>query len=272
MILLAIWTVLFVGFSSADNVWTLVQNINIDSTTISTSSWKTLVNFWYNSSFTVCFRLYWSINSTLDFWISKNNNSSPDAFVKYYRGWQGYYYCIFKGADDAYFVIKSEVSTENVYWDYFILDNLLETTIPVYTSLECQIEYNLIPIEEVDSAYCESNNLCPAWWTPSDCPNVWVSNLFINDIFHPWAFNVIMNIPSEIDWDYAYTNSWNNINIDVVWYNQNEEYINAWIDTNNYRPTSSDFTNIFSNFSQFWGLLVATLFVILVFYFIKKMF
>lgn len=141
-----------------------------------------------------------------------------------------------------------------------------------YTSLECQTEYSLIPINDVDSAYCESNNLCSSSDSPIDCPNVWVSNLFINDIFHPWAFNVIMNIPSEIDWDYAYTNSWNNINIDIVWYNQDEEYINAWIDTNNYKPTSSDFTNIFTKFSGFWGLLVATLFVILIFYFIKKIF
>lgn len=272
LILLAIWTVLFVSFSSADNVWTLVQNINIDYTTVSTSSWKTLVNFWYNSSFTVCFRLYWSINSTLDFWISKNNDSSPDAFVKYYRVWQGHYYCIFKSTDDAYFVVKSEVSNENVYWDYFILDNLLETTIPVYTSLECQTEYNLIPIEEVDQVYCESNNLCPAWWTPSDCPNVWISNLFINDIFHPGAFNIIMNIPEEISRDYAYTNSWYNFNLDIEWYNVDYEKMQSVIDLQSYKPTSEDFTQIVWLLAPYTKIIVFFVFLFIIWAWIKKPF
>lgn len=143
---------------------------------------------------------------------------------------------------------------------------------PNYSSQQCQTEYNLIPINEVDAAYCESNNLCPASGSPSDCPNVWVSNLFINDVFHPGAFNVIMNIPEEIDWDYAYTNSGSNINIDVVWYNQDTEYINWLIDVQNYQPTTDDFTKVFTNFWYFGWLLVACLFVILVFYFIKRLF
>lgn len=264
MILLAIWTVLFVSFSSAT------------SYVLPTSSW-----IWnsYNSSRDYYdypkISLYawdsYTISSEYDF--SCVERASANNGAQYHTdkmtSWQNlpnYQIVCFTWWQTVY-IRQNEVL---VYlfklWENWVPDwNLM-------SSMQCQTEYNLIPINEVDSSYCESNNLCPAWWTPSDCPNVWVSNLFINDIFHPWAFNVIMNIPSEIDRDYAYTNSWNNINIDVVWYNQDEEYINAWIDTNNYKPTSSDFTNIFSNFSQFWGLLIATLFVILVFYFIKKMF
>lgn len=143
-----------------------------------------------------------------------------------------------------------------------------------YTSLQCQTEYNLIPISSVDSEYCENNNLCSS----SDCPiytwdlTPWVSNVYINDVFHPWAFNVIINIPEEIDRDYAYTNSWSNFNLDVVWYNQDTEYINWLIDINNYKPTSDDFSKVFWLFSNYWWLLVACLFVILVFYFVKKLF
>ena len=136
-----------------------------------------------------------------------------------------------------------------------------------YTIQQCQTEYNLIPISSVDQNYCTSNNLCPSWWTPWDCPNVWVSNIWINDIFHPWAFNVIMNIPEEIDRDYAYTNSWQNMNIDVVWYNVDYDYIDWVVDSQNYKPSSSDLSSIVS---QIIPLFVPWLCIILLLYFIFR--
>lgn len=254
MILLAIWTVLFVSFSSAEFYQITADDFYFysvwaNTTTSFNDDWSNVYCVYIDSN---CSSNCWSF--VID-WVSHSLRGSWNRWPVFCWRWN-----------------TLSISSSIHYFYYIFSPNFFNNFCSKYTSLECQFEYNLIPIEEVNQAYCESNNLCPVWWTPSDCPNVWVSNLFINDIFHPWAFNVIMNIPSEIEWDYAYTNSWNNINIDVVWYNQDEEYIQSWIDTNNYKPTSSDFTNIFSNFSQFWGLLIATLFVILVFYFIKKMF
>lgn len=259
--LLAIWTVLFVSFSSAitlPNSWFTAYSLNSawiyeynrDSLTISSD---TTVTFSSDFDF-YCFRNSWMCVSA---WCSVS--------VNWTYIWQvlNNLFCVYN-SDTVYF-------NGNFWTVYFFAFKVWDWVIKFPSSLSCQTEYNLIPIEEVDQSYCESNNLCKVA-DSSDCPNVWVSNLFINDIFHPWAFNVIMNIPSEIDWDYAYTNSWNNINIDVVWYNQDEEYINAWIDTNNYKPTTSDFTNIFYGFSKFGGLLIATLFVIFVFYLVKKVF
>ena len=177
-------------------------------------------------------------------------------------------------------------SSNNITVKYFYLDippgdcpacPSCPTCPSQYTSLECQSEYSLIPISSVDQNYCTTNNLCPS----EDCPDTpiytwdltpWVSNIFINDVFHPGAYNVIMNIPQEIDWDYTYTNSGYNFNLDVVWYNQDTEYIEGLIDVQNYKPTSEDFTNVFGGFGYFGWLLVACLFVILVFYFIKKAF
>lgn len=276
LILLSIWTVLFVSFSSADYLNWLEFITNVTQSTSNSVYSTTLRQLWFTSSnWIVCFFINsfgWNNNLMLTFATTSN--------IRYRTAWTFHlkmFWCFDYNweLDTIMYVVN-----KNAWWVAFNLDfyflptdniNIISWS-PFYSSMQCQTEYNLIPIEEVDKAYCESNNLCPAWWTPSDCPNVWVSNLFINDIFHPWAFNVIMNIPSEIDWDYAYTNSWNNINIDVVWYNQDEEYINAWIDTNNYKPTTSDFTNIFNGFSKFGGLLVATLFVIFVFYLVKKVF
>ena len=156
-------------------------------------------------------------------------------------------------------------------WDWFDVVPSRSCDIKVYypsqyTSLQCQTEYSLIPISSVDSNYCTSNNLCPSS-SPSDCPNVWVSNIWINDLFHPWAFNIIMNIPEEIDWDYAYTNSWQNMNIDVVWYNVDYDYINDVVDTQNYKPSSSDLSSIVS---QIIPLFVPWLCIILLLYFIFR--
>lgn len=193
--------------------------------------------------------------------------------------------CFGIDSDDTFFIAKTSTQSYQVHYsqtfinynslkNYFNSWYILPSECPSssMSSYECQSEYNLIPIDEVDSAYCESNNLCTSSSDPIDCPNVWVSNLFINDVFHPWAFNVIMNIPEEIDRDYAYTNSWSNINIDVVWYNQDTEYINSLIDINDYKPNSDDFSKVFGLFDRYWWLLIACLFIILVFYFVKKIF
>lgn len=141
-----------------------------------------------------------------------------------------------------------------------------------YTSQECQTEYSLIPVSSVDQSYCESNNLCPSWWS-SDCPNVWVSNLFINDIFHPWAFNVIINIPQEIDWDYAYTWSWSNFNLDIVWYNVDYTKVQDQIDIQNYKPTTDELSQIVSEIVPlFVPWLAIILLLYFIFRFIKKIF
>ena len=141
-----------------------------------------------------------------------------------------------------------------------------------YTSLQCQSEYSLIPISEVDSSYCQSNNLCPSWWTPSDCPNVWVSNLFINDIFHPGAFNIIMNIPEEISRDYAYTNSWYNFNLDIEWYNVDYEKMQSVIDKQSYIPTNEDFQNIILLIWPYWKIIIFFVFLFILWAWIKKPF
>lgn len=257
LLLLAIFGVLFACFSSADDLW-----INL---------WKEKTNWWtttrdYSQFDRICVLTYNSSNTVSEFsvwWWTIQNTCNWNL--------NQYDFNIDSSCCSVWWNLT--LYSKNSWTDFYVLGiNLInENSCPLMSSLQCQTEYNLIPISSVDQNYCTTNNLCPAW-TPSDCPNVWVSNLYINDIFHPGAFNVIMNIPEEIDWDYAYTNSWQNFNIDVVWYNQDFEKIEWWINTNNYKPTSEDFTKIFTSFSSFWWLLIACLFVILVFYFIKKMF
>lgn len=162
-------------------------------------------------------------------------------------------------------------SISNAVWSFrsFVFENVYSTM----TSLDCQSEYNLIPISSVDQSYCENNNLCPSWWWSCNCPSGWVSNLFINDIFHPWAFNVVINIPEEIDRDYAYTSSWQNFNLDVVWYNVDYTKVQDQIDIQSFKPSDEDLSIIVSQvLPLFIPWLVIILFLYFIFKFIRKIF
>lgn len=174
--------------------------------------------------------------------------------------WQALWVCAIK----TDFLVINDWSTCDIIIDKYLYQD--------YSSQQCQSEYNLIPINEVDNAYCESNNLCSSSSNPSDCPNVWISNLFINDIFHPGAFNIIMNIPEEISRDYAYTNSWYNFNLDIEWYNVDYEKMQSVIDSQSYIPTEEDFQNIIAILTPYTKIIVFFVFLFIVWAWIKKPF
>lgn len=108
------------------------------------------------------------------------------------------------------------------------------------------------------------------WWTSWDLTWTNWSSLYINDIQHNSASTIDISIPEEISRDY--TNENDLFNLDIQWYNTNTEYIEWVINKQNYIPTSQDLSNVFSNLGLFWSLLVVCLFVILIFYMVKKIF
>lgn len=127
------------------------------------------------------------------------------------------------------------------------------------TELECMTEYSLVPVDSNTSA----NVLDYSW-------DIQWSSIFINDIQHNSSENINITIPEEINRDYIWDSD--NFNLWISGYNVDSEYIQSVIDNQNYIPTREDFLNVFSNFTSFGGLLVVCLFVILVFYMIKKIF
>lgn len=278
MLLLAVFGILFFCFSSADylNWLDFKSNVNWAGNSVYSSKLSVL---WYSNSLSwlVCFRIndFWWGSKLQIFYVNDHNIRYSTESIYHQNLFGCFWFSVWEANDYNIYISDSDWRAVSFNIDFYYLSSVsVVSWNPWYTSLQCQTEYNLIPVESVDQNYCTTNNLCPSVDCPEipDNPNIWTSNIYINDIFHPGAFNVIMNIPEEIDWDYAYTNSWQNINIDVVWYNQDFEKIEWWINTNNYKPTSEDFTKIFTSFSSFWWLLIACLFVILVFYFVKKMF
>lgn len=165
----------------------------------------------------------------------------------------------------GYKIFSADNFKENFWFSYCWLSCPSQ-----YTSLECQTEYNLIPVEDVNSNYCEVNNLCPAltWgaWT-------WVSwsALYINNIQYLWWPNIYVNIDEWLQWLYDNSDS-NSFVIDVEGYNYDMEYLDDITTIQEFTPSSDDFTKLFTLFGPFSWLLVGLLFVILVFYFIKKLF
>lgn len=111
------------------------------------------------------------------------------------------------------------------------------------------------------------------WWSSWECEewtwNNW-SSLYINDIQHNSASTIDITIPEEISRDY--TNENDLFELNVEWYNVDYEYMENVINKQNYIPTTEDLSNVISSFGLFGGLLVVCLFVILVFYMIKKIF
>ena len=280
MILFAVVALFIASFSNAEFV---VNNYN---KTIYTNQNNFIYFSDYSNPTYLCIQ---NINNCkIDWWIhtSPTNNTSSQVMFRdtLASGITPPLYCITQSSDWFYInivprssscVIKvvwisnsdyTKAQCKSTYW-------LIEDSECVgMTSLECQTQYSLIPISSVDSSYCQSNNLCPSCPV---CPEVssWFSNVYINDIFHPSAFNIIINIPEEIDWDYAYTGSWTNLNIDVVWYNVDYTYINDIVDTQNYKPSWEDLTNIVSSvLPLFVPGLVIILLIYFIFRFIKKIF
>lgn len=154
-----------------------------------------------------------------------------------------------------------------LYWDttakiYFFKQWVW--IVPILSSQECQLEYSLIPISEVDSEYCQTNNLCP------EVSN-WLSTLYINDIRHESMPFIYVNIPEEFQRDYS---TWiNDFTIDVEWYNVDTEYISWVIDTQKNKPSQTDFNNIITDIIPlFVPWLVIILFIYFVFRFLKKIF
>ena len=145
-----------------------------------------------------------------------------------------------------------------------------------YTSLECQTEYNLIPVESVTANYCTSNfDLI----SPSDCPiSSWTwdtqrSALYLNNVQYAGASNIYLNISDFLDYSIAYIDSGSSFVLDVDWYVADTWYLNDILTVQEYHPNSEDFTTAFVSVLTLWlPYVVVALFVLLVRKLVKKIF
>lgn len=144
-----------------------------------------------------------------------------------------------------------------------------------YTSLQCQTEYNLIPIEDVTKNYCEVNfDLidpldCPS--SPSWSGDVSRSALYIDNVQYSGAPNIYININDLLEYSMTYVSG--SAVIDVNGYSYDTWYMADILTIQEYHPTSEDFTTSFVSFLTFaLPYVVVILFVVFVRKLIRKIF
>ena len=139
-----------------------------------------------------------------------------------------------------------------------------------YTSLECQTEYSLIPIEDVTTNYCKLNfDLIEA----TECPWIWEwtweinrTARYINDVQYPWTASLKIDIADFLEYSTTY-NSWETL-VDVIWVDADEDYIEDVIAKTQMTPTAEDFWTMINGLQEFipyimiW--LLMTFFIVLV--------
>lgn len=252
LVLLALFAVCFASFS---NAW--LELVNQTNYTNIVSDWE-----YHSSHDLLCLNNITCLNnSNLRFNFNRWNWYYTYTRLNLNNYWQWMWVC-------------------TTWWSiYMTTDSSCNFTIDEYdfvnyTSLQCQLAYSLIPISSVDQSYCVNNNLCPSCPECETCSNFsgTVSNVYINGINHLWAPNIVMNIAEEIDWDYAYTVSWQNMNIDVVWYNVDYEKMQSVIDLQNYKPTDEDFSSLISMLAPYTKIIIFFVFLFLIWAWIKKPF
>ena len=266
LVILAIVSV-FIACTEADYLdWlTYIWNIsNTDTNSVYTTTFWTI---WYPDQTSLfCIHVNDDNNDTLytlSVWATNNIRlRRADFWCFYYSAW----------SQTATIVISNSNWNWWVAFDFDIYKLSTDFSItswnPWYTSLQCQTEYNLIPISSVDQNYCTTNNLCPSnGWVCSSLTGV--STLYINDILHVWSPFIYMNIPEEIGWDYAYTQWGTNMFIDIEWYNVDYDKMHEILEVQNYKPTSEDFSQVVSNLTPYVKILVFVLFVFIIWKWIK---
>ena len=126
------------------------------------------------------------------------------------------------------------------------------------SELECMTNYSLVPVDSVVVS-----------WEALSWDTQW-SALYINEIQHNSAWIINITIPEEISWDYTWDEE--NFYLQVNGYNVDTEYIDSIIRTQNYKPTSEDFTNLVWLLGPYMKIIVFCVFIFIIWAWIKKPF
>ena len=225
------------------------------------------INLTYDSS---DIDLYRSSDFSFEFWVNSNNRISKSSVNQNYCTSNNL--CPSCPSCNNYTIKLYDVSNEenptleysgtiennrNIYYSGVNVDQWLLGTTKSFTfydtnttctgntmsSLECQTEYWLIPINEITSNYCKINfDLID----PTECPwnntgDIIFSNLYINNTRYQWASNIFLRINDSLLYTYNYS-GWQ-ITIDVD-YDVDPDYIEDIINKERLTPTNQDFENL----------------------------
>lgn len=251
--------------NSSAIVCTYLRRSNSNSSSTATLVWNAIWN------------LYWNIENAWSTYVQVN--SSQCVFVRTWQKLEVWYANnLSLSAISGWFFWFTIVdfNIANSYFDYSVSCPSCPSCPNQYTSLECQTEYNLIPISEVTKNYCEINfDLID----PIDCPSspsswswdVQRSALYVNNVQYNGAPNLYVNINDLLDYSMTYV-EWSAV-IDVDWYKADTWYMNNILTIQEYHPSSEDFTIAFVSFMTLaLPYVIVILFVVFVRKLIRKIF
>lgn len=224
-----VWT--FNKYAYNNSLYCIFIPTSNTSCTVTELNYTFSRNYWW----LFCFKNEWNSRFLT---VSCTNNTNTTQTFRFFA----------YNANSLDTISKTCPTCPTINQDYCVSNNLCPSCPSCpnqYTSLECQTEYNLIPIENVTKNYCEINfDLID----PATCPITewsWAvnwSSLFINGTQYAWNNSINMFIPNYL---------WRNItfndeetNVEIEWYNVDEEYLNNIIDNEKLQPTNKDFENM----------------------------
>ena len=182
--------------------FSLTSSSSCSSYSVISSNWDSL-NFVYDDSSracVVCGSLFNSVSDTFYIWYRASSNSTPYARLtiidinSYNNSFQNL---------QEWGVLNPSIS------DCPVCEEKL-------TSLQCQSEYDLIPVSDVDENYCLLNELCPVNWD--------FSRFVINWEDQSPSLLYEVSIPDYITYDYTHYS--NQISRFVVNYHNIQIFVN----------------------------------------------
>lgn len=235
-------------------------------------NWTYKVNniFW-------CVYIWWKYQTKI--WVNSTSSSSLNNISIDYEvlhlvnNWWWSSSC-----DYSWYILESEINQSYCVNNNLCPSNSSNCDYSEYESTIQTLSWNLATCQWLYST-CDNNlsscsnelNFCLSnWWSSSCSWDIQWSSLYINNIQHLWASSIFVNIPEEISW--SYTNENDEFDLDIEWYNLDIEYIDSIIRTQNYKPTSEDFTELVKMLAPYSKILIFCLFMFIIWAWIKKPF
>ena len=117
---------------------------------------------------------------------------------------------------------------------------------------------------------CEINLSNCLQGNPINSGDIMWSSLFINNIQHPWAWLINITIPEEIERDYSNIDDEFDLEITGYWYDQ--EKMQSIVNTQYYKPTSEEMSNLVWKVADFLPLIWVALLITRAWRILKKVF
>lgn len=271
LFVLLIWLINFWYCSTVDYNWEYLYLESVDTWTVNLLDYETVVSYNNVKWYTYCALVKFTpIDSSKLFQLIFNpwafGSSKYTTYNVYWNDWVSSLFICWdsnpsSSTDLSLTFIKWDIDNYEIDYRIYKVNQSEDPNVIEWLLQSCSSDLQLC---NNDLHSCQNNNVCIPWsW------DNW-SALYINDIQHLGKPIINITFPDYLDWDYTTTE--NEFNLDIVWYSVDTEYIDWIIRTQNYKPTSEDFTQLVWMLAPYSKYLLFLLFIFIIWAWIKKPF